>query len=351
MARSTPEEYTIRSVRWRPLLRQLPWGSFFAAVVAFGLGSLGMTFIEPRQIIWVLDDPRLAYPMKENTIANWLAVVGVFFFFILYVPVVEIVMLRRENRCMTIIIFQIFVFASTFVECFLSTVFFQQFTSVLTGMLRPDWYARCQPAEMNGTLLCTSADTDTIKDGRKSFFSGHASSSAVSMAILSMYLVYAWYFRKAQKRGAGPTEAYSSSRDYSQRKESRAHWLFHELTDALMFLLTAMPAFWLIGVGLSRVVDYRHAREDVVGGWFIGLFFAVVEFPRYVALSKDGATNLEHILGISRANGVLSPKTDSTDVEMGMPNGEGSPSALAQVEVEEQTSFVTAPDYEAAAAV
>jgi diacylglycerol diphosphate phosphatase/phosphatidate phosphatase len=113
------------------------------------------------------------------------------------------------------------------------------------GRLRPDFLARCQ---WNGTD-CTG-DPKVIKDGRKSFPSGHASMSAAGLAYLAFYF-------------GGKMMMFDGHGRY---------WKV-----AIFFV----PMLGAILVALSRVSDYRHHPTDVLAGWLLGLFFAYFTYRQY----------------------------------------------------------------------
>ncbi|KAJ7180753.1 lipid phosphate phosphatase 1 [Mycena filopes] len=129
------------------------------------------------------------------------------------------------------------------------------FTNVLKnkcGRLRPDFLARCKWDEV--ALKCTGKKGDVL-DGRRSFPSGHSSAAFAGMTFLSFWL-------------AGQTAA----------------WCFHAPVPASSlrssrlgrFTLTLLPLWWAIFVGVSRLEDYRHHKEDVIAGAVIGVVCASI---------------------------------------------------------------------------
>jgi len=113
------------------------------------------------------------------------------------------------------------------------------------GRLRPDFLARC---EWNGTE-CTG-NPGLIRDGRRSFPSGHASLSFVGLSYLSFYL-------------GGKLMIFDG------------HGHFWKL--AIFFT----PFIGATLVALSRVSDYRHFWQDVLCGGILGLFFAYFTYRQY----------------------------------------------------------------------
>ena len=134
---------------------------------------------------------------------------------------------------------------------FLTTGIATDLVKLAVGRPRPDFLARCfphgVPAEVpleDGFPACEEPGAPGVKDGYKSFPSGHASLAFASLGFLSLYLVHSFRLR----RGAG--------RPW-RRLAATLPWL-----GALM-------------VGVSRVHDYRHNPSDVLAGAALGTFTAV----------------------------------------------------------------------------
>ncbi|KAJ7066530.1 lipid phosphate phosphatase 1 [Mycena amicta] len=131
------------------------------------------------------------------------------------------------------------------------------FTNILknkVGRLRPDFLARCNwDAEK---LKCTGKAGD-ILDGRRSFPSGHSSAVFSGMTFLAFWL-------------AGQTAA----------------WCFHVPLPAASlrssrlarFCITLLPIWWAIYVGVTRIEDYRHHKEDVIVGGLMGIVCASISY-------------------------------------------------------------------------
>ncbi|MCO5609910.1 hypothetical protein L7F22_064145 [Adiantum nelumboides] len=114
-----------------------------------------------------------------------------------------------------------------------------------TGRPRPDFFWRCFPDGVEafnnstGNVICHGL-TSVVKEGYKSFPSGHTSWSFAGLGFLSLYL-------------AGKLQLFNGRG--------------HVAKVAIVFtpLLAAML------VGLSRVDDYWHHWQDVFAGAFLGL--------------------------------------------------------------------------------
>ncbi|EAU90489.2 lipid phosphate phosphatase 1 [Coprinopsis cinerea okayama7 len=125
------------------------------------------------------------------------------------------------------------------------------------GRLRPDFMSRCQWDEL--LKKCTGKEKD-ITEGRRSFPSGHSATAWSGMFYLSLFL-------------AGQTAAwcFSSNRLAPRLLSSRV----------LRFGITLVPLIWASHVGLSRMEDNRHHKEDVIVGTFIGILVATICYSMF----------------------------------------------------------------------
>jgi len=138
-------------------------------------------------------------------------------------------------------------------------------TAVLTvvvkdavGRPRPDFFWRCFPDgvpmynNITGDVMC-HGDPKVIKEGYKSFPSGHASGCFAGLGFLSWYL-------------AGKIKAF----------DRRGH--VAKLCIVLLPLLLASM------VAVSRVSDYWHHWQDVFAGGLLGLVVASFCFLQFFPL-------------------------------------------------------------------
>jgi diacylglycerol diphosphate phosphatase/phosphatidate phosphatase len=130
---------------------------------------------------------------------------------------------------------------------------------VTVGRPRPDLIDRCQPtpgsqnAPVYGLVtsaICTQTDESILKDGFKSFFSGHSSLSFAGLGFLAFYL-------------AGKLHL------FDRMGHSGKSWIaFAPLTGAAL-------------VAISRTMDYRHHWHDVLVGSIVGLVLAWFSYRQY----------------------------------------------------------------------
>ncbi|CAE6425977.1 unnamed protein product [Rhizoctonia solani] len=134
-----------------------------------------------------------------------------------------------------------------------------QVVKVTVGRPRPDLIDRCQPqasaqnAPVYGLVasnICTTDDHERLKDGFRSFFSGHSSLSFAGLGFLSFYL-------------AGKMHL------FDERGHTGKAWIaLAPLTGALL-------------VAISRTMDYRHHWQDVFIGSIVGLVLSYFSYRQY----------------------------------------------------------------------
>eukprot|EP00249_Psilotum_nudum_P004785 c18283_g1_i1 orf=344-1273(+) len=129
------------------------------------------------------------------------------------------------------------------------------------GRPRPDFFWRCFPDGIpiykNSTLevLC-NGDPGVIREGHKSFPSGHTSWSFAGLSFLSLYI-------------SGKIQ------------------LFDRRGHAAKLIIVFLPVLGALLVGLSRVDDYWHHWQDVFAGALLGLTLAVLCYRQFFPALHD----------------------------------------------------------------
>lgn len=101
---------------------------------------------------------------------------------------------------------------------------------------------------LSNSSICTREDL--LRDGFKSFPSGHSSFSFGGLGFLSMYLA------------------------------GKVH-LFDERGHTYKSLVVLAPMILAALIAASRVADYRHHWQDVTAGSIIGSLFAIYSYRQY----------------------------------------------------------------------
>ncbi|XP_057848962.2 lipid phosphate phosphatase 2 [Cryptomeria japonica] len=194
----------------------------------------------------------LMYPMKSNTVPLWsvpvyAVLLPILIFFVYYI--------RKQNL-------------NDFHHAVLGLLFSIFITGVITdsikdgvGRPRPDFYWRCFP-DGNATydpittdVIC-HGDPAVIKEGHKSFPSGHTSWSFAGLGFLSWYL-------------AGKIN------------------LFDRKGHASKLCIIFLPLLAAALVGVSRVDDYWHHWQDVFAGGLIGMVIATLCYRQFFPAPYD----------------------------------------------------------------
>lgn len=181
----------------------------------------------------------LKYPMKQNTVPLWA------------VPVYAVLL--------PIIVFTLIYFKRRDVydlhHAILGLLFSVLITGVLTdaikdatGRPRPDFFWRCFPDGIDsydkwGNVVCHGESSD-IREGHKSFPSGHSSWSFAGLGFLALYL-------------AGKIKVF----------DRRGH--------VAKLCIVILPLLMASLVAVSRVDDYWHHWQDVFAGGILGLTVAM----------------------------------------------------------------------------
>ncbi|KAF8481531.1 phosphatidic acid phosphatase type 2/haloperoxidase [Gautieria morchelliformis] len=159
-----------------------------------------------------------------------------------------------------------------------------QIVKVTVGRPRPDCIDRCQPRPgsanhavfglVNATI-CTQTDNSILKDGFRSFPSGHSSLSFAGLGFLSFYL-------------AGKLHL------FDQRGYTGKAWI------------SVVPLMGAALVAISRTMDYRHHWQDVVVGSLLGLSLAWYSYRQYYPALSHPLSHRPYSPRISRNRTPLS---------------------------------------------
>ena len=120
------------------------------------------------------------------------------------------------------------------------------------GRFRPNFYKMC--GFSMESLVCEGAD-DYNREGRRSFPSGHSSTTFCAFTIITLFFL-------------GKTHLYHlSTLSFSKIKRQR-----------LLSVMAVMPLSYAFFVAASRVVDNYHHPADVVAGSIIGFMCAIFSY-------------------------------------------------------------------------
>jgi diacylglycerol diphosphate phosphatase / phosphatidate phosphatase len=218
---------------------------------------------------------------NSDTVPTAVAILWPIFQALVYIVAIELIYFYKGARTGVDALSTILFFFFDFLNMLFCVLMFMEVTKLVTGVLRPDYLARCMPNRLG---KCTvDMDSGDFVNGSKSFVSGH---SAISMAVglyASIYLIWGLYYRPGSmfgemniaSRGESLTQAEFEPVAIAQ---PRGMWaaLWHQTLHfmALLAILAPFGISW--GIGISRIVDGRHSPADVVGGVVLGSLVCIL---------------------------------------------------------------------------
>ncbi|KAG8708489.1 hypothetical protein FRC08_018862 [Ceratobasidium sp. 394] len=143
---------------------------------------------------------------------------------------------------------------------------------VTVGRPRPDLIHRCQPIPgatnhppneyfgLATSAVCTQTNQLIMRDGWRSFWSGHSSEAFAGLSFLSYYM-------------AGKLHM------FDQQGYTAKVWL------------TLAPFLVALLVAISRTVDNRHHWQDVVAGGVVGMNLAYFAYRQYYPSLADALSH------------------------------------------------------------
>ncbi|XP_031249409.1 lipid phosphate phosphatase 2-like isoform X1 [Pistacia vera] len=186
------------------------------------------------------------YPMKDNTVPVWAVPI-----YAVLMPILIFLIIYSRRRC----VYDLHHGILGLLYAVLITGVITDAIKVATGRPRPNFFWRCFPDGIEnfggrfGDVLCHGKESE-IKEGHKSFPSGHTSWSFAGLGFLSVYL-------------SGKIKAF----------DQRGH--------VAKLCLVLLPLLLAALVAVSRVSDYWHHWQDVFAGGIIGLVVASICYLQF----------------------------------------------------------------------
>ncbi|GAA5905001.1 hypothetical protein JCM6882_002415 [Rhodosporidiobolus microsporus] len=276
-SRPTSSRSFLRSVASSPTLRFLHPALVVDWVVVFSLSLLGH-YIE-RQHVYERDvahyltpfpDPSISYPHKwvEQVPAHPNGMLDQITF---YAPIAIFVLVGGLLRWSLHDVHHAVLALWTSRELMRITV---EFIKNRVGRLRPDFLSRCAWSVVEHA--CTGPP-GLVKDGRRSFPSGHSSTAWQGLLFLTLYL--------AGKNGAFAyfTPSLRSLAPLPSPRPSRVPVLIRSLLSShLLRLIVALaPLSLAVWIPITRLEDNYHHPTDILAGSTIGALCALAGYLLY----------------------------------------------------------------------
>ncbi|KAI9219949.1 phosphatidic acid phosphatase type 2/haloperoxidase [Blastocladiella britannica] len=209
-------------------------------VVVIAVGGV-LNILTPNEQSFLVNDVNIQYPMRAQTIPE--AQAGIIS---VGIPLLLILLLKRTRGVRPAVGLLMAAGITLFVTGALKN---------LVGALRPDFLDRCQPKQLTvgAAYVCTGNVAD-IKEGRRSFPSGHSSVGAAGTLYLSIWFAM-------QLRVFDPS---------------------HVGAKGFRLFLAHLPVCGGAAIALTRILDNRHHWLDVFTGFALGSYIAVLTARVYI---------------------------------------------------------------------
>jgi membrane-associated phospholipid phosphatase len=278
------DQWSFGKIQWKKLLRRQDHAGLLLIVFFYVATAIIHFTVDPRVNDFYLYDATISYPPANKrgfspTVPAWAAIFIPLLMSIATLIVGELYYSRSQHHCLTDALAVILYFILDLAQAVGLALLTTEATKVAVGRYRPDFLARCAPADP-GTVTLEYGNTtigmypcnedlygaDTIKDGRQSYPSGHASFSFTLGAYGAGYMIWCWNMRQEwSPRLRGPKREFLSD-------------LGNVIAKIWTCCLLGVP--W--GIGCTRIIDYQHNVSDVVAGIVLGLTIATIFLLRAV---------------------------------------------------------------------
>ncbi|VUC36163.1 unnamed protein product [Clonostachys rosea] len=319
----------IRSQKRRfPLKVVLSYIFDWIVLVILALVALAFEFIQPNKRPFSLNDPNISFPFTEHeTVPTWLLVVlsiilplaVVAIVALLFVPGATVPKGTPQSLVWRRKLWEFHVGWLGLALALISAWFFTQGMKNMFGKPRPDLLARCIPdldnmekyvvggfsgedplGRLYSAAICQQTSKSILRDGFRSFPSGHSSLSAAGLVYLSLFLASKFAVTiPFVVPSAGPNKARDHSAFPSRGATETAHGQ-HNAQILSTRRQAAAPPIYLLAITLapfcvsifiaaSRWWNFRHHGFDILFGYLMGLLCSVYSFRYYHLPIQRGA--------------------------------------------------------------
>jgi diacylglycerol diphosphate phosphatase/phosphatidate phosphatase len=208
------------------------WNTDLLMLMVLSALLVSLNFVPPFERPFDIADKSISHPHLPDIVPFWWVVV-----FAIIVPAVLVMAVTRD-------FLEVVDFYIEYALGMAMTLVVTEFFKVVVGRLRPDFLARCKPVDN----VCTGTEK-SIREGRKSFFSGHTSCSFYCIS----HMVF-WMLQKGWKQ---------LGFRISRRK-----------TSAVVIVGSLLPFSLCSYVAISRSQQYIHHPTDIITGAAVAILIA-----------------------------------------------------------------------------
>ena len=208
--------------------------------------ALASSLIDPYEQVIPPNDPSLSYEFKSTDIVpSWCLPI----FWILALASVTIIIGLKDKRKLEKHVRCLFIGVSL-------NFYFTRILKIAVGRLRPDFLDRCDIDAGH-----CSGDGKHIREGRKSFPSGHSSHAFASFLFIALVLGEHWKM-------------------WNQNKKC--------VTRFWKVFVWSFPIFLAFLISVTRFLDNRHHVTDILAGILLGSACAYLGFSQRENTSVKG---------------------------------------------------------------
>jgi membrane-associated phospholipid phosphatase len=266
------------------------WGFLSDLLVVIVLFAIGLSLREVRPFERPVDpkDPDLNHPKLENIVTNEMLIVYSLVLPCLIGLIWYLAIWAFQRVTLHDMLYSLHLYL---MGVLLSLGLTQAVTNLVknwAGRLRPDFLDRCK---FNETLNACTGDPAVIEEGRRSFFSGHASLSFAGLGFLAFWLG-GLVLRGVIVHPGAIRRGLDNSRFYLINRPFRA-W---------RYALPALPLILASYIAVTRTQQYVHHPTDVATGSIIGFLLAALFYFFYYRKNEfKNFTGYEPIPGLISA--------------------------------------------------
>ena len=248
---------------WSTLYASYRLGDWLS-IVALLVSYVVLFFVPPHhRLVTSSSDPALSYPHTTETVSA-----ALLFFFAVGVPLLVFLVFFWLRRGAAHVKSEYHNLVLAFLLCIIVDLLVTDSIKKITGRPRPNFFALTgwQQSAEGEWGPGPDASASDVREAYQSFVSGHTSLSFAGLLFLAQFLFQ-------QLSPLSPLHiAHSLTVDRKRLSQ------LSRINNLPSLLLPALPLALAVWIGLTRIVDYWHFCEDVLGGALVGSLLATITF-------------------------------------------------------------------------